>query len=902
MKKHLQLLVLLLIMGSFSLNALASQNRVSFKDSPIYQLKMSGDGEITSSQTLPANYSGLSSTTSTPIGQAGNLYTIIRNTSHMIAYNKDINTILFIHRSDPTIGFSSTSDYSYDVSTDGGNTWGTLNAGPINNNPGLNEPGGQGRYPQTLLYNPTPGNTDPANAIGVYMGATHNGVGCLGGNSVWDGISVGAPSLASIDNSTHENIILETYPIGDNCTDNALIPNSLTHGEDGEFWATDWVFDGVDVFELILYKGTYSPFGGAVTWDHTLMDFPHDKTVDGTATTTSTLIDFSPDGQNGWILVSGDGAAVGCGLSPTIIPIWSRTTDGGDSWTPFQAVELQNFDGWMSDLDTITFGFDQDLFVDVNGDPYLATIVGNGADYSIATTTEAGDVLHTALLTYSNADANWKMIDLGMVESFRSEPHPTAPDFTIDQNYHISAANDDVILITYVDAPVESNLVPYRDIRGVGYDISTGMRTDIKEFTSGDPIWGGNAWFYAASPDAIDSGDGSYTVPGILTDVPVDDLNSVFFHYIQDITFGGADFSTPADVSTHTAAPPIVGIFNSSLTGIQLSATESGSAGDICEVVFDWGDGTSDGGLLQGAAVDHFYPNIDMDYNVCVTVINNDGFDTYCETVSVVAVADSEAPVITVAGAACGGTIPQSVTLPFTVPAATALDNIDQDVTAGIIVNNTVSVDADGNADVLGPATVEYTVSDLAGNVGTCTITIDVVDDIGPVINLVSPATFPVDCGTFADYVELATATDNYDGVITENMVIDASAVNDAENGSYTITYSVSDAAGNIATATRTIIISACTGIEEAYFSNFIDLYPNPTTGLVNIKYDLNNSDSFNISVFNMVGEQVINAGSNQLNGSNELTLDLSGQLEGIYFVRFENEEGIATKKITLSN
>lgn len=900
MKKHLQLLVLLILMASFSTNAIAVQTSVSFKDSPIYQMEITGDGELGIGSTLPIDYSPLSSTMSTPLGQAGNIFTIVRGLSHMVDYNKDINTVLFIHRSDPAIGFNSTSDYTFDMSTDGGNTWPTLNAGPVNNNPGLNEPNGQARYPQVTIFNP-PGNTDPNNALGIYMGATHDGGGCLGGNSFWDGVSVGYPSLGAPNNLSHSNILMETYPIME-CTNNALIPTSLTEGESGVFWATDWVFDGADIFELILYEGAYNPFGGTVEWTYSFMEFPHDRSFDGTATAVSTLIDFSPDGQNGWIVVTGDGGAVNCGPAPTIIPIYSRTTDGGENWTDFQAVDLQNFDGWVANLDTVTLAFEADLYVDQYGDPYIAAVVGRGADYTIFTDTPNGDLLHVSLTTFNNAADQWQMIDLGMLEVLRSDPHPTAPDYTNDQKIHVSAANDDILLVTYLDQPVDSIDRPYRDIRGIGYNIATGDKTAVKEFTLGDSAWGGNAWFYAASPHAIDQGDGSFSVPATLTDVPVDDYSSVFFHYIHDIAFGAGEFNLPADVAFHTPAPPVVGIYNSTLDGIELTLTETGSSGEVCEVVFDWGDGTSTGGLLQGDSDTHFYPNIDMVYNVCVTVINNDGFDTYCEMVSVLAVEDLEAPVITVGGVACGGTITQSVTLPFILPGATALDNIDQDVTSGIIVNNTVPVDTDGNANELGSFTIEYSVSDLAGNVGDCIITVVVVDDIGPVINLVSPAQFPVGCGEFANYVELATANDNWDGDLTADMLIDATAVNDQLNGNYTITYSVTDAAGNPAYAERTIVISGCpTGIEEAAFANFIDLYPNPTSGVINIKYDLNNSEEFNISVFNLIGELVYNSGTSTLNGADELSIDLSDKVDGIYLVRFENLDGIATKKITLS-
>ena len=53
-----------------------------------------------------------------------------------------------------------------------------------------------------------------------------------------------------------------------------------------------------------------------------------------------------------------------------------------------------------------------------------------------------------------------------------------------------------------------------------------------------------------------------------------------------------------------------------------------------------------------------------------------------------------------------------------------------------------------------------------------------------------------IELGT--DYSELgATATDNTDGDITNNIVIDASNVDVDTVGDYTVTYNVSDAAGN---------------------------------------------------------------------------------------------------------
>ena len=66
-----------------------------------------------------------------------------------------------------------------------------------------------------------------------------------------------------------------------------------------------------------------------------------------------------------------------------------------------------------------------------------------------------------------------------------------------------------------------------------------------------------------------------------------------------------------------------------------------------------------------------------------------------------------------------------------------------------------------------------------------------------------NPQTIEVGSG----YTELgATALDDVDGDITGSIVIDASAVNTAVLGSYTVTYDVTDAAGNPAIqVTRTV-------------------------------------------------------------------------------------------------
>jgi len=99
-----------------------------------------------------------------------------------------------------------------------------------------------------------------------------------------------------------------------------------------------------------------------------------------------------------------------------------------------------------------------------------------------------------------------------------------------------------------------------------------------------------------------------------------------------------------------------------------------------------------------------------------------------------------------------------------------------------------------------------YTVNDNSGqtsNAATVTITVTPVND-PPVITINGANPQVIELGT--PYSELgATASDDIDGDLTSSIVIDSSSVNTNAVGSYIVTYSVADSAGNTASATRTV-------------------------------------------------------------------------------------------------
>ena len=101
----------------------------------------------------------------------------------------------------------------------------------------------------------------------------------------------------------------------------------------------------------------------------------------------------------------------------------------------------------------------------------------------------------------------------------------------------------------------------------------------------------------------------------------------------------------------------------------------------------------------------------------------------------------------------------------YTDLGATASDNYDGDITADIVTVNNV------DTSVIGSYTVTYNVTDDAGNAATeVTRTVNVTDTTAPVITLNGDTQITVEVGT--TYTDLgATASDNYDGDITADIV-----------------------------------------------------------------------------------------------------------------------------------
>lgn len=135
----------------------------------------------------------------------------------------------------------------------------------------------------------------------------------------------------------------------------------------------------------------------------------------------------------------------------------------------------------------------------------------------------------------------------------------------------------------------------------------------------------------------------------------------------------------------------------------------------------------------------------------------------------------------------------------------TAIDNRDGTLTDKIDVDSSAV-----KLDVPGTYKVIYSVSDKNGNKATKEIKVIVTkpaDKTPPVIKGV-PDMIETYVGEKVDYMKGVSATDNNDGDLTKKIVVDDSAVKLSEEGTYAVTYTVSDEAGNKASAVTTLKVN----------------------------------------------------------------------------------------------
>jgi PKD repeat protein len=117
------------------------------------------------------------------------------------------------------------------------------------------------------------------------------------------------------------------------------------------------------------------------------------------------------------------------------------------------------------------------------------------------------------------------------------------------------------------------------------------------------------------------------------------------------------------------------------------------------------------------------------------------------------------------------------------------------------------------------------------------------------------------------------------------------------EAGSYPVTYTYMNEAGCEASEDYNIEVVNCVGIGEKEAVS-MEVYPNPTSGLIHLTLSAEQFNNADISVIDAVGKEVYRKSGLNVNGSLTTDIDLSSQPQGIYFVTVKGDSQRISQKI----
>lgn len=86
------------------------------------------------------------------------------------------------------------------------------------------------------------------------------------------------------------------------------------------------------------------------------------------------------------------------------------------------------------------------------------------------------------------------------------------------------------------------------------------------------------------------------------------------------------------------------------------------------------------------------------------------------------------------------------------------------------------------------------------------------------------------------------------------------------------------------------VLASGTTGINDFSFGNLLNVYPNPTQGIMNLEVEMTEQKDLRISVMSLVGQKLIEKTVPQVIGSRKISLELNELMTGTYLLMIEAE------------
>ncbi len=434
--------------------------------------------------------------------------------------DEDLNTIVFIHRSDFGVnGDNGSGSLRYDMSTDGGKTFNS-NFGPIwNTTSAVGSSPGPARYPLVTLYNPT-GNTTPNNAYLAFQAPTLNG-----SNGSWGGLLQGSVKAGGTTDLT-------TSVDSSGGDDWYVVPSAFTAYKDRTF-GINLSNDLGSAYRdsLVVLKGVWNTSNKDYDYTKQYIKVVFGNDANGDPVWADARIAFAPNiGTIGYISILGYMANYSTyGL---FHPIVLKTTNGGATWSAPANVELDNLIETASGdslikifrtaadtnftIGNLSTAFDHALTVDKNGNPHIITNInpasislngGGGNEFSIISGLNAiVDIYST------DGGTNWKSLIMGSPQSFRGDLGGISED---NRPYASRSADGSKIFAHWFDTDLllwgsAGNEFPDAWMNGYDVDGDSLMTPNALDITGPDINSAGSATFGCVAPQAFAMTNGQY--------------------------------------------------------------------------------------------------------------------------------------------------------------------------------------------------------------------------------------------------------------------------------------------------------------------------------------------------------------------------------------------------------
>lgn len=212
-------------------------------------------------------------------------------------------------------------------------------------------------------------------------------------------------------------------------------------------------------------------------------------------------------------------------------------------------------------------------------------------------------------------------------------------------------------------------------------------------------------------------------------------------------------------------------------------------------------------------------------------------------------------------------------------------------ITPGDSSQFTISFDPGGTG--LRTATVNIANDDAdEGNYTYAIQGTGLIDSLAPVLDSVS---LPLLTGCSVTITTFPTAIDDCAGTVTGTTT---DSLTYTTPGNYTVTWTYDDGNGNISTETQNVTVVDCSGLETETLNLDVQIFPNPSDGLINLMLSELPEEPLSFRVINGLG-QIVSSG--MITQESQI-LDLSAFKTGVYHLQLYNSSGHLIKRIIISD